>query len=118
MASLKRGASYLPVSTSDLVGSAWEARARSDFMAKVTSLVFVQALVACAAALAPTLSTGVRDFVLSHAAMAYIALFAPLVLILCGFCVATVLRCVLTARARGAASCSRCGTRTRGTTSS
>ena len=84
MASLKRGASYLPVSTGDLDGSAWEARARSDFVAKVTGLVFVQALVACAAALAPTLSTGVRDFVLTHAAMAYIALFAPLVLILCG----------------------------------
>jgi FtsH-binding integral membrane protein len=75
------GAAYLPISVSDL--DSWEAQARSDFVRKVFGLVFAQALAACAAAALPMLSPAVRDFVLTHAAMAYIALFAPLILILC-----------------------------------
>ena len=83
MASYKRsgGATYLPLSSSDI--DAWEVQARADFVRKVFGIVFVQAVCACVFAAAPLLSAAVRHFVLTHIAMAYIALFAPLILILC-----------------------------------
>ncbi len=71
---------YLPISVADV--AAWQVQARTDFVRKTFGIVTAQLFATLAVASLPTLVPSVRDYVLSHVGLAYVAMLMPLLLTL------------------------------------